>query len=72
MKHSIRLIQFNYSHSGKGTTILVLRGMKVREYRYSTERFDSFLDAKDSTNTVWEYDNSSSLYLSFSRIYPES
>ena len=35
MKHSIRFIRFQYSPSGKGRKIIVLRGMEVREYPYT-------------------------------------
>ncbi len=35
MKHSIRFIQENYFQSGRGKSILILRGMEAREYPYS-------------------------------------
>ena len=35
MKHSIRFVQFKFYPSGKGKSILILRGMDVREYSYS-------------------------------------
>lgn len=41
MKHSIRYIQYNYYQgTGRGKSLMIVRGMEIREYSYSYKNAD--------------------------------
>jgi hypothetical protein len=73
MKHSIRYIEFRYSHTGKyGVEILILRGMEIRSYAYTDKNASrlSLATMSWAHNGKFEtayYPNR----IEISRIYPE-
>lgn len=68
MKHSIRYIQVNYTGRGAGFSITVIRGMELRDYKYSTRRFDAILEGiKGKIFEMQSFDTT----ITFTRVYPE-
>lgn len=68
MKHSVRYIQVNYFPSGKGKNIQIIRGMEMREYKYSQQRCNAV--SFYTPRLQWE-DEFHPNHISFSRIYPK-
>jgi hypothetical protein len=68
MKHSIRFIEVSYNPRGSGKRILILRGMEVREYAYTPQRFAWLI-----RSNVWGEWNDESFpnQITFTRKYPE-
>jgi hypothetical protein len=69
MKHSIRYIEVTYTKRG-GHSILVLRGMYVRQWAYSQKNMSRILlSTRDPLE--WKTDASHPNKITFARIYPQ-